>query len=360
MSPPSPSSSAAIEFDRVSFTYPGALTPALAEISLRVEVGERLGILGPNGGGKSTLIKLALGLLKPSSGTLRVCGLSAADARQRGLIGYVPQRTDAELALPVSAREVVTLGAAWRTPSFSRTPAAIRDRVEHMLHLVGAETFAHRPVRTLSGGQLQRVLIARALAAEVRILALDEPTVGIDAVGQQKFAELLDRVHREYNADAANTPSSATASRVRQQPAIPGLPDGLTILIISHDIRAIAAGSDRVACLAGRLHSHTSPRGLTPQVLAELFAHDLAGLPGALHGMHLHAHGPMDPCADPAGAVTERVSLTIGGTASPTSNPAQSSPHASVPTTRRTSSLDSAVGEREGDHRNNATRGDSA
>ena len=128
---------------------------------------------------------------------------------------------------------------------------------------MGAAGYADRPIGKLSGGQVQRVLIARALAANPRVLALDEPTVGIDAVGQQKFAELLGTVHREI---------------------------GLTIVIVSHDLRAIVAGCDRVACLARKLHSHVSPQGLTPQILAELFSHDLAGLRGVIGDVHVHAH----------------------------------------------------------------------
>lgn len=274
-----------VELRHVTFTYPGAAAPALEDVSLRVEPGERLGILGPNGGGKSTLLKLVLGLLSSddpraaspngsAKGTVTVCGMTAAAARRAGVVGYVPQRADAELSMPLSVREVVMLGAAWRCAPWRRVDVATRERVDRMIRLVGASEFAERPIGKLSGGQLQRAMIARALAAQVKILALDEPLVGIDAVGQKAFAELLARVHGEL---------------------------GLTILIVSHDLRAIIAGSDRVACLARRLHSHTSPQGLTPQVLAELFSHDVAGLMaagGALEGMHVHAHGAGEACLE--------------------------------------------------------------
>lgn len=264
----------AVEIDGVTFTYPGAETPALEGVSLRVAPGERLGILGPNGGGKSTLLKIVLGLLQPGSGTVRVLGRSPAQARREGLIGYVAQRPNLELRLPLSVREAVLLGGAWRSAPWRPPPRSSREHAARMIDLVGAGEFADRPIGRLSGGQLQRALIARALAADAKILALDEPTVGIDAAGQARFAELLDRVHREL---------------------------GLTILTITHDLRAIVAGSDRVACLACRLHSHTSPTGLTPQILAELFTHDvagLAGLGGALSGMHVHAHAAGEPCSE--------------------------------------------------------------
>lgn len=268
----------AVEFDSVSFTYPGAASPALEKVTLRVAQGERLGILGPNGGGKSTLLKLMLGLMSGASGTIRVCGMSAAEARGRGVVGYVPQKMDVEMGMPLSVREVVTLGAAWRVPAWKGVPGAVKARVEKMIEVVGATKFADRPIGKLSGGQVQRAMIARALAAEAKVLALDEPTVGIDPSGQRMFGELLATIHKEL---------------------------GVTILVVSHDLRAIVAGSDRIACLARRLHSHTSAQGLTPQILAEVFSHDVAGLGGlggALAGMHVHAHGAGEPCDDPSHA----------------------------------------------------------
>ncbi len=263
--------SPAIEFRGVSYTYAGQDSPtrALENVSLSIARGERLGILGPNGGGKSTLLKIALGLLTGYAGQVSVLGMSPQEARRRSVIGYVPQRADIERALPMSVREAVALGAAWRFAPWRKIPADVRERVDRMLALVGAAPFADRPIGKLSGGQLQRAMIARALASGAQILAMDEPLVGIDAAGQRLFAELLDTIHRSL---------------------------GLTILVITHDLRAIAAGSDRVACLARRLHSHMSPEGLTPQVLAELFSHDVAGLMGPLKGVHLHAHGPDEPC----------------------------------------------------------------
>ncbi|MGE3108060.1 MAG: metal ABC transporter ATP-binding protein [Phycisphaerales bacterium] len=263
-----PAAGGVIEFQRVTYAYAGASAPAVENVSLRIEPGERLGVLGPNGGGKSTLVKLMLGLLPVQQGTISVFGHSPASARKKGLIGYVPQKLEAELAFPLSARQVVTLGAAWRLAPWRSVSPEARAHVGDMLDLVGASEYADRPIGKLSGGQVQRVLIARALAARPRVLALDEPMVGIDAVGQQRFAELLRTLHRQLN---------------------------LTIVIVSHDLRAIAAGCDRVACLARRLHSHVSPQGLTPLVLAELFSHDLVGLRAVLGDVHVHAH-PASEC----------------------------------------------------------------
>jgi zinc transport system ATP-binding protein len=288
LSAPTTSDGPAIVCSGVSFAYSGAAAPALENVSLRVERGERLGILGPNGGGKSTLLKIILGLLAPDAGDVKVAGFSPAEARARGVIGYVPQRPDMELGMPVSVCELVTLGAAWRTPAWAGVAPAVDARVDRMLKLTGADAFMNKPIGALSGGQMQRALIARALAADAQIIALDEPTVGIDAIGQERFAELLKTIHREL---------------------------GVTILVVTHDLRAIVAGSDRVACLARRLHSHVSPEGLTPRVLAELFSHDIAGIGSvaALAGMHIHAHGPGEPCLHADHHHAQPVPLSVKG-----------------------------------------------
>jgi zinc transport system ATP-binding protein len=277
----------AVQLESVSYTYPGAASPAVENINLEVPEGTRLGILGPNGGGKSTLLKIALGLIRPTSGRASIMGTDPADARRAGLIGYVPQKVEANLGFPMSVRQIVTLGATWRLAPWRPVPKSIRDTVDQMLTLTGAAAIADKPIGALSGGQLQRAMIARALAAKPRILALDEPTVGIDAAGQQQFGDLIQSIHRSL---------------------------GLTILTISHDLRAVAAGSDRVACLARRLHSHVSPEGLTPQVLAELFSHDLVGIKGLTGPVHVHAHPAGECCehhAHPPHAPNQSGDLTI-------------------------------------------------
>jgi zinc transport system ATP-binding protein len=277
------SSVPAVAYEGVTFSYAprddGQALPALQNITLAVRQGERLGILGPNGGGKSTLLKLTLGLLQGYVGAIRIFGLSPEEARRRRLIGYVPQRIEAELAFPLSVRQVVQMSAALGCSGWFPLPRQVRSEVDRALELVGAASLAERPVGKLSGGQLQRVMIARALACRPRLLLLDEPTVGIDVAGQQRFADLLRTLHAEL---------------------------GLTTMVVSHDIRTIAAGSDRVACLSRTLHSHVAPEGLTPQVLAEVFSHDVAAIFGDVHvDAHLARecpageapHAEHDPCA---------------------------------------------------------------
>lgn len=307
---------AAIEIERVWFRYGGeraaprdcrddespASPWALEDVSLSVQAGERLGILGPNGGGKSTLLRLVLGLLDGASGQIRVMGRTPGEARALGLIGYVAQRPDAALAMPLSVRQLLTLTLTWNRPPWRGASAAERAWIEQSLDLVGASAFAHSHIGSLSGGQFQRVLIARALVRRPPILVLDEPTVGIDPAGQRQFADLIDRVHRELRA---------------------------TIIVVSHDLRAIMASSDRVACLARRLHSHTAPEGLTPQVIAEVFSHDVLG-GGTLRGaprsggacgtrttaLHVHAHAGHEcpECSSGHGAVARAAGP---GTANP-------------------------------------------
>lgn len=249
------SASIAIRYSGVSFSYESGEAPALDRVSLDVRRGERLGILGPNGGGKSTLLKLTLGLLRGYSGTIEVEGFAPGEAAKRRLIGYVPQRVEAELSFPITARHAASMAATAGLGPFARSSSA-NTKVERALSVVGATAFADRPVGQLSGGQMQRVMIARALASDAKILLLDEPTVGIDPAGQKQFAELIQRLHDEL---------------------------GLTTIVVSHDLRTVAATSDRVACLARTLHYHDSPEGLTPHVLAEVFRHDAAAIFGDLH-----------------------------------------------------------------------------
>lgn len=259
----------AVEYRGVTYAYHGTGKPALENVTLSVREGERLGVLGPNGGGKSTLLKLTLGLLPTQEGTVRVFGAAPREAARSGVIGYVPQKSAAETAFPLSCREVVGMAATLRNPPWRGITPVQRDRVRAALEVVGAAEFAERPVGSLSGGQFQRVMIARALACGPRLLLLDEPTVGIDAAGQLQFAALLNRMHSEMR---------------------------ITLIVVSHDIRTVAAGCDRVACLSRTLHSHVAPGGLTPSVLAEVFRHDVAAMFGDLH---VDAH-PAAACADPS------------------------------------------------------------
>ncbi|MCL4220463.1 MAG: metal ABC transporter ATP-binding protein [Phycisphaerales bacterium] len=247
----------AILTENLSYRYPDGGEDVLANITLRVECGEKLGILGPNGGGKSTLLKLVLGLLRPDRGRVLVFGLSPERARVEGLVGYLPQRIEAALDAPLSVRQVIALPATLPLGPLARLGAEARAHIDRILGLLELEALADRPVAALSGGQLQRVMIARALSRRPHLLILDEPTVGIDVRGQQRFAEMLKRLHDEL---------------------------GLTVLLVSHELRTVVAGSDRIACLARTMHFHGSASGLTPHILGQVFRHDVEAMFGPVSG----------------------------------------------------------------------------
>jgi zinc transport system ATP-binding protein len=222
---------------------------ALRNVTLHIEHGCSLGIIGPNGAGKSTLIKLLLGMLKGYQGQVQIMGMTPEQACRRGdVLGYVPQRHDVEWRFPVSVQQVVNMGLTGKTGLLRWFRKEDKDYALHMMEKVGIINLRHRPIGELSGGQQQRAFIARALVARPRVLLLDEPTVGVDEAGQQQFAQLINDLHQSLD---------------------------LTVLIVSHDLQAIAAGCNRVACLNQRIHYHDAPGKLTQEVLREVFQHDI-------------------------------------------------------------------------------------
>jgi zinc transport system ATP-binding protein len=223
---------------------------ALRDVTLHVEQGCNLGIIGPNGAGKTTLIKIILGMLSGYEGQVTVAGLSPTDACRRGnVIGYVPQRHAVEWRFPVTARQVVRMGLVGKAGPLRRIARDDKTYADQMLERVGLAGLADQPVGELSNGQQQRLFIARALAPQPQVLILDEPLVGVDEAGQQQFAQLIHQLHESLE---------------------------LTVILVSHDIQAVAAGCNRVACLKQTVHYHDSPEGLTPDVLKEVFEHEIA------------------------------------------------------------------------------------
>ncbi len=214
----------ALEVQKMSVYY--GEDCALHDISLQVEEHEFLGIIGPNGGGKTTLLKAILGLVEPKEGRVMIFGETGANARRN--IGYVPQFSRFDRKFPISVEEVVLMGRlAGRTPWFVRYTAADRQLVEQLLQRLEIADLKQRQIGQLSGGQLQRVLIARALAVEPRILILDEPTASVDSASKTRIYELL----KELNQD-------------------------MTILIVTHDLSAVSSNIDKIACLNQQLFYH--------------------------------------------------------------------------------------------------------
>ena len=226
----------AIEIEDLSFSY-GA-SPVLEHISLTVARGEFLGLVGPNAGGKTTLLKLILGLLEPTGGTL--CVLGGTPKEQRTRIGYCPQYPAFSRDFPITVEDAVRLGrlGLTRGPGYS---AADRKAADRAMEAVEVKGIRRRRVGTLSGGQLQRVMIARALAADPEVLILDEPTANVDLRGGVDIFALLKRLGGE-----------------------------ITIVVVSHDIGFISGYVDRVACLNRTLVCHSTAE-LTGEVIERLY-----------------------------------------------------------------------------------------
>jgi zinc transport system ATP-binding protein len=239
-----------VDIAHLDFRY--GSQPVLRHVDLHVEAGTTLGLIGPNGGGKTTLVKLLLGLLRPSAGTISVDGLSPAKALGRGdVVGYLPQNPSLPKHFPLDVRQCVRLGLAGKAGllhGYAREDLAFADA---LIERVGLASLARAPVGSLSGGTLQRMLIARALAPRPKLLVLDEPTVGIDRAGQQQFIAFLQELKSELS---------------------------LTVILVSHDLRAVAAISDRIACLNQTLHYHDVPHRIPAELVYRMFSCDLQAL----------------------------------------------------------------------------------
>lgn len=264
----------AVDVESLSYTYPPsgvgeAGVEALRAITMHVAPQTRLGILGPNGGGKSTLIQLILGVLEPSAGQVRVFGQPPAQARRAGLIGYLPQRIRADLDWPLNVEQVIAMPLRTRCKPWSSLGETQHASIDRAIELLELDELRRRRIGALSGGQLQRVMIARAICTSPKLLVLDEPTLGVDISGQQRFSSLIDTISTEL---------------------------ALTTIVVTHDMRALVAVADRVACLSRTLHFHDTPEGLTPAVLAQVFAHDIEPILGHVH---IDAH-TADDCDDPS------------------------------------------------------------
>ena len=214
-----PHEAAVVDVRNVSFAYDEQ--PVLEDVTLSVERGEFFGLIGPNGSGKTTLLKLMLGLQQPDVGTVRLFGEPAHRFSDGERLGYVSQQSsEADSSMPVTVREVVRMG---RYPHVGLNELTARDErlVDDALETVGIVGLSDRRIGRLSGGQKQRAYIARALAAEADLLALDEPTVGVDADSRERFYALLDELNSE----------------------------GITVILIEHDLGVVTERVDRIALI---------------------------------------------------------------------------------------------------------------
>ncbi len=227
-----------VELRNVSAGY--GTIPAVQDINLSIEKGSFTGIIGPNGGGKSTLLKIILGLVEPWTGQVRILG--QRPERNRHLVGYVPQAATTNRRFPISVRQVVLLGRlAGRAPAFHRYQSLDHDIVDQCLARLEIMDLAERQIGQLSGGQWQRVLIARALAVKPVLLLLDEATSGLDAGVSTQVYELL----RELNQE-------------------------MTIIMVTHDTMAISSYVNNIACINHILHYH-GESALSPELIMQVY-----------------------------------------------------------------------------------------
>ena len=240
----SPSANAAVLIEAHGLTklYSGQIALDAVELSLRQ--GELTTLVGPNGAGKTTLVRLLLGLERPSSGTIQIT--------EGVRIGYVPQRVHIDDALPITARRFLSLGGAKRAT------------IETVLAEVGAMQVLNSALQTVSGGEMRRVLLARALLCNPDLLVLDEPTAGVDLIGQAELFDLINTVRRQKKCG---------------------------VLMISHDLHVVMAASDHVLCLNHHVCCSGTPDTVSehPEYLA-LFGPKAARTHAIYTHDHDHAH----------------------------------------------------------------------
>jgi zinc transport system ATP-binding protein len=224
----------AIELAGVTFGYVAG-APVLSDVDLAVEPGEFVAIAGPNGGGKTTLVRVALGLERPSAGSARLFGEAAHAFSRRSILAYLPQRAQLGTEAPATVREVVSAGRLAAGRLLGPLRARDREIVSGSIDRVGLTSVADKPLARLSGGQQQRAFIAKALAGEPALLVLDEPTTGVDAEAQEALGALLERLHRQLR---------------------------VTILYVSHEFGAVERFVERLVLVRGRILFDGSPASL--------------------------------------------------------------------------------------------------
>lgn len=220
-----------IEIKNISFSY--GKNEVLRDISLDIHRGDYLGMIGPNGAGKTTLLKIMLRLLAPSAGSVRIFGRPLNEFDEWEKIGYVPQKVaHFDDNFPATVREIALMGRYGRRGLLKKITREDKEAAEKALQEVGLREERSRLIGDLSGGEQQRVFIARALAGEPEIIFLDEPTTGVDRPTQDQFYALLRKLNKEL---------------------------GLTLVLISHDIERVAKEAMHIACIDRTLVCHTSP-----------------------------------------------------------------------------------------------------
>lgn len=245
-------------FEAKGLTYRINGSDIIKEIDLVVTKGEYSAVIGPNGGGKTTLIRLLLGLEKKTKGSIRLFGKKQKKFKEWNKIGYVPQRvSQIDEYFPATVEEVVKMGRTAKRGLFKRESQNDRDIVKQAMSKMDVSNLKDKLIGELSGGQRQRVMIARALASEPEVLILDEPNTGVDMASQNRFYTLL----RELNKK-----------------------DGMTILFITHDVGVIADDIQNMLCINQTLLACNNPHEvLSCSEMSKLYGIDA-------HLVHHHHH----------------------------------------------------------------------
>lgn len=238
----------------VTFSYNGL--PVLEDANLTVAEREFAVVVGPNGGGKTTLVKLLLGLYQPSKGTVRVFGMSPE--RARPLIGYVPQNYAYDPQFPVRVIDVVLMGRVHASRWLGPYGHKDRDAALRALDQVGLADLRNRPLASLSGGQRQRAVIARSLVAEPQLLLLDEPTASLDLAAETELYGLLHKLNEQ-----------------------------ITMVMVSHDLGFVSGFITKVVCVKRRVVVHPTSE-ITGEIISDLYGSDMR----MVEHNHFHFHPP--------------------------------------------------------------------
>lgn len=239
-----------IELQNVCFSFP--TEEVIKNVTLQIKKGDYVGIIGPNGGGKTTLVKLMLGIFKPNKGNIKLFQTDIKKFKDWYKVGYVPQRTYVEMNIPVTVEEMVAMGRYGIRGLFKFPTKEDKEKTKRALSAVDMLAYKDHQISNLSGGQQQRVIIARALASEPEIIFLDEPTVGVDIKTQKQFYRLLRKLNRELK---------------------------LTLVLVSHELDVVAHESTKL----GYINRTMEYFGKPAEFLKGAYFHDLIGIGGLHH-----------------------------------------------------------------------------
>jgi zinc transport system ATP-binding protein len=246
-----------IHLDHVWFSYGN--DHALEDVCLSIKSGDFVGVIGPNGGGKTTLLRLILGVLEPARGTVELLG--GRPEKTRIQVGYVPQETSSNVVFPISVFDVVLMGKMGARGLFHSFTKEDREQAKATLEELNIYSLKDKNIGGLSGGQRQKVLLARALVGKPKVLFLDEPTASIDTQGQDEIYEHLRKLNE----------------------------NGTTILLVTHNVGAVSAYIKSIACVSRELFFH--PDGVLDEATitkaygcpVDIVAH---GLPHRVYHQH--------------------------------------------------------------------------